>query len=202
MQLTYQVPWERLEQGWAAIKQQYVADGGCKRGLPVLFWCGLKFQSSYFSAAQKDTNQLTAQGAGHFPDDLLAETCMRGLRALMRIYKSRSLRSLIPPRERKNFRCLEQLHFETAFAELLDRPPFMVERWLKHGNEEVNRVRFSFGMGVRSFWAHESQDLVRAFVFEKNPLHFSNSAGQPCFAEIKRVVDAFAWTAEWVLPQI
>jgi hypothetical protein len=128
----------------------------------------------------------------------LDETCERGLQILMQRAKSRNLRNTLGEFLKPSSNS-EWLLLQCAFLELPTKPPVPVIHWIEHGNKETNLIRFSFGMGMRSFWADESRSFVQKMI--KKSFGFVNWKGESCASRVKEVMDGFEWSPLWVLPE-
>ena len=195
MQPTFQTPWERLERA----RDDLLACGaGNEESIhPILFLCGLKLSFTYFKACRTGDERARWASAGHLIDDGLDEACRRALAVLIKIAKSRDLRRRLGEFT-KDVSNLEELFLTIAFLELPNKLPPSVAIWMGRGDDKVNWVRLSFGMGARSLF----QEQAYVSKMMRKPFTFRNQEQQDISQQVRQIIERFTWDPAWVLPEI
>ena len=195
MQPTFQTPWERLERA----RDDLLACGAGNETLirPILFLCGLKLSFTYFKACLTRDERARWASAGHLIDDGLDEACRRALAVLIKIAKSRDLRRSLGEFT-KDVPNLEELFLTIAFLELPNKLPPSVAIWMGRGDDKVNWVRLSFGMGARSLF----QENAYISKMMRKPFAFRNQQQQDITQQVRQIIERFTWDPAWVLPEI
>jgi hypothetical protein len=196
MQPTYQVPWEHLSAAHRDLLAYIRMNEVHVR--PILFLCGVKFAATYSSAYFAKNPKAEHLGPCHPLDDGLEQTCCAVLKALMKLTRSRESQSL-----------LRQLHgvaseghwvrLKLAFIRISEKglPP-RAASWLRKGDLGENWIRVSFGMGAIA--PYQTDEFIGSLL--KTRFSFGDCDGCDVTTQIVAVVARFAWSPQWVLPEI
>lgn len=195
MQPTFQTPWERLE---CARGDLLACGAGNEESIrPIFFLCGWKLSFTYFKACRTGDERTQWACAHHLIDDGLDEACRRALAVLIKIAKSRDLRRSLGEFT-KGVPNLEELFLTVAFLELPNKLPPSVAIWMGRGDDKVNWVRLSFGMGARSLF----QEHAYISKMMRKPFAFRNQQQQDISHQVRQIIERFSWDHRWVLPKI
>ena len=195
MQPTFQTPWERLE---CARGDLLACGAGNEESIrPILFLCGWQLSFTYFKACRIVDERAQWACAHHLIDDGLDESCRRALAVLIKIAKSRDLRRSLGEFT-KDVPNLQELFLTIAFLELPNKLPPSVAIWMGRGDDKVNWVRLSFGMGARSLF----QETAYISKMVRKPFVFGNQQQQNISQQVRQIIERFTWDPAWVLPEI
>jgi hypothetical protein len=195
MQPTFQTPWTKLEDAKHALLACGAGNEVTIR--PILFLCGVKLSLTYYQASLTGDKRAQWASAGHLVDDGLDESCRRALAVLIKIAKSRDLHRTVGEFVKKVLN-LEEFLLTLAFLELPEKLPPTVASWLRRGDEKVNWVRLSFGMGAVSLW-RENAYIMKMM---RKRFTFRDQQQKDITKQVGEIVQRFTWDPAWVLSEI
>jgi hypothetical protein len=178
MNPSFGVPWARLQRAVARLNELHDERSEAGRVSALLFLCGVKYLLTYREANGRRLN--------HYVDDGLREAVAQTLPMLMKCCAEIAL-----PKARHRLPSpIVELHPEfqqltMAFRDLHGQLPRATAHWL--GNDDVNVVRLTFGMGVAARFAPESHEFIRHFL-DRPPILPTS---------ILDVLESFRWHPAW-----